>query len=55
MKDDPDLEYHFKEAREQLLVSLGSVMNHEEIEILSEFNAMIFTNKVQRRILFDQL
>lgn len=55
LKKDPNLEYYFNEARDSLLGSLRTYTTDDEIDIMSEFNALIFTNRVQRSILYDQL
>jgi hypothetical protein len=55
LKGDPNLEYYFNEARDSLLWSLRTYTIEDEIDILAEFNALIFTNRVQRKILYDQL
>jgi len=51
MKDDPNLEYYFNEARKSLLKSLETITVDDEIDILPEFDALMFTNRMQRKIL----
>lgn len=55
LKDEPNLEFYFDEARESLLWSLRTYAIDDEIDIMSEFDALIFTNRFQRKILYEQL
>lgn len=55
MKDDAHLEYYFEEARKTLLEDMDSYMIDEEVDIVSELNALMFTNTMQRRIIQEQL